>query len=392
MQKTVLSKISNEWRGGSRRDFLKLAGSYCVTPFLLSANAEANPGFVIRKAPLVRLPGAKNPDPHKKEGVTDCNSPSHWVNNTLYVFGSLLQPWRTSGPDLFHLKPVSEVEELQFDNPELKRLSIWIESSHQDEDGRLYGWIHNELPNLCRKSGGVGPAGYPAVVRMGALRSDDNGLTWKDLGFIIEDPASSILCDTEDTWYAGGMGDFCVLPDRAREWFYFFFAHYGNKFEDQGLCLARMRYGDRDNPRTKVWMWTGVDWSEPGLGGRPKPFFPAAQDITHADGQIFWGPVVHWNTYLKKYVMFLNRIRNTKWETEGLYVSYSSDLGNPHAWSHPVKFMDREEIIHADPEHIHSGWYVEVMGTHPGETDKLAGRTVRLFVEGASIWEIEFQK
>jgi hypothetical protein len=103
----------------------------------------------------------------------------------------------------------------------------------------LYGWFHNEVPYLC----GKGPsdlAAYPVVVRIGAMSSNDNGLHWKDLGFVLEASATSILCDTQDRWYAGGVGDFFVLPDAAKEYLYFFFASYSNAFAEQGLCLARM--------------------------------------------------------------------------------------------------------------------------------------------------------
>jgi hypothetical protein len=145
-----------------------------------------------------------------------------------------------------------------------------------------------------------------------------------------------------------------------------------------------------DSPRKKLWMWDGRGWNEPGIGGHPRPFFPAAVDITRKDRQTFWGPSIHWSTYLKQYVMLLNRTRDTSWATEGLYASYSRDLGNPAAWSEPVKFMDGEEATHADPAKTGNGWYVQAMGTGKGETDKLAGRSARLFVDGTSRWEILF--
>jgi hypothetical protein len=90
--------------------------------------------------------------------------------------------------------------------------------------------------------------------------------------------------------------------------------------------------------------------------------------------------------------MLLNRVKNTAWATEGLYVSYSRDLGDPNSWSKPVKFMDGQDAIHADPEgREKNGWYVQAMGTKKGETDKLAGRNPRLFVDGVSRWELDFR-
>ena len=41
---------------------------------------------------------------------------------------------------------------------------------------------------------------------------------------------------------------------------------------------------------------------------------------------------------------------------------------------------------------LNNGWYPQVIGTAKGETDKLAGRTARLFLGGLSNLEIEFVK
>jgi hypothetical protein len=39
-----------------------------------------------------------------------------------------------------------------------------------------------------------------------------------------------------------------------------------------------------------------------------------------------------------------------------------------------------------------NGWYPQIIGTAKGETDKLAGRTARLFLGGLSNCEITFLK
>lgn len=41
---------------------------------------------------------------------------------------------------------------------------------------------------------------------------------------------------------------------------------------------------------------------------------------------------------------------------------------------------------------FNNGWYPQVIGTAKGETDKLAGRTARLFLGGLSNFEIVFLK
>jgi hypothetical protein len=58
-------------------------------------------------------------------------------------------------------------------------------------------------------------------------------------------------------------------------------------------------------------------------------------------------------------------------------------LANPTGWTLPQKILDSA----GDDR-----WYPQVLGMDKarGETDKLAGRSARLFVRGLSRWEIEF--
>jgi hypothetical protein len=140
------------------------------------------------------------------------------------------------------------------------------------------------------------------------------------------------------------------------------------------------------------------EWNEPALGGRATPVFPASVDLTRRDGQTFWGPAIHWNTYLEQYAMVLNRAKDTLWTTEGIYISFSHELGNPEGWSKPQKMMDREEAIHEDVgigwygEQDQPAWHGQVVGTGRGETNTLAGRVARFFLQGESKWEIEFER
>jgi hypothetical protein len=349
--------------------------------------ARPLPSVTLSSAELVKFPGGYNPN-RKGDFLADCNSPSYWIGNKLYLFNSWEQPWRSSGLDLFHLARGAPVD---FDNQELKKLWIWMESIWQDEDGSLYGWFHNEWPNHCPPREGYIP-GYPIIARIGALRSRVDGARWEDLGFVIQNSHQAITCDTEDYWYAGGAGDFFVIPDRKKAYFYFFFTNYSKFFSEQGLCLARMKYSDRNEPAGKVWIWYKGKWNEPALGGHATPIFPATVDLTRKEGQTFWGPVIHWNTSLEEYVMVVNRTLDTRWNTEGLYVSFNRDLDDPKGWSTPQKSMGRDQATHAGPEKTGNGWYVQVMGTEKGQTDKVAGRKVRLFVDGESRWEITFRK
>ena len=95
----------------------------------------------------------------------------------------------------------------------------------------------------------------------------------------------------------------------------------------------------------------------------------------------FWGPSVHWNTYLGHYVMLLNRARDEQFNNEGLYVAFARTLDDPDAWSAPRKLMDR------------GFWYPQVAGLEErAGTDKLAGQRARFFISGESRHYIEFQK
>jgi hypothetical protein len=143
-----------------------------------------------------------------------------------------------------------------------------------------------------------------------------------------------------------------------------------------------MALKDISAPVGKVTKWRNGNWTEPGLGGRVTPIFPVRIDWHRADADAFWGPSVHWNTYLRQWVMLLNRAKDKDWNQEGIYVSFNRDLSNPRGWSEPTK------ILEGDMKDVH--WYPQVLGTEARGTDKLAGRTARLFVKGKSRWEITF--
>jgi hypothetical protein len=102
-------------------------------------------------------------------------------------------------------------------------------------------------------------------------------------------------------------------------------------------------------------------------------------DWMRADCDAFWGPSIHWNTHLKRYVMLLNRAKGTGWVQEGVYVSFSAKLDDPRRWSQPQKILDGGR------------WYPQVIGD-PAErgTDKLAGKTARLYLSGISEHEVVF--
>jgi hypothetical protein len=331
------------------------------------------PTLELREVPLMQFRGANSPAPGQP-GETDCNSPLHWDRDTLFLFNSAGQPWRSSGSDLFDLSR----SYIRSEYNTKANGGRWIECTWKADDGMLYGWYHHEPSGVCPEK----PLTAPVI---GAVRSTDNGANWQDLGVIIEAPVGTLFCDTKNRYFAGGNGDFCVMLDRRSSVLYLFFSTYGGDLAEQGVAVARMNWSDRNVPVGRVWKWHRGNWSEPGLGGRATPFLKAEVDWAAEDATAFWGPSVHWNSHLKQYVMLLNRARDFAWTQEGVYVAFSTRLADPRKWSAPEKILDG---LRADE------WYPQVVGLDAAaaETDKLAGKKARLFVRGASRWEIEFRR
>jgi uncharacterized membrane protein len=144
--------------------------------------------------------------------------------------------------------------------------------------------------------------------------------------------------------------------------------------------------------------WYKGGWTEPALWGHVTPVFPSSIDYHRADGSMFWGPAIHWNTYLKTYVMFLNHAIDTKLTQDGIYISFNRNVGDPAGWTEPRKVLDRPEILKTmagakvSPTKLNNGWYPVVIGTEKGETDKVVGRSGRFFMAGLSRKKVTFLK
>ncbi|HSV73287.1 MAG TPA: hypothetical protein VLH79_05960 [Chthonomonadales bacterium] len=344
-----------------------------------AAAAPACSARVVPAAPL-RFPGALIHG-QGRPGETDCNSPVHWSGDQLYIFNSAGDPYRATGTSILHLEP--DPTPCSYDNTVSG--ARWIESTYRHPDGTLYGWYHNEPLGVCPDRRDL-PLTAP---RIGAAHSQDDGATWRDLGFVLEAPPHTLRCDTLNGYFAGGNGDFCVVVDRRRQWVVFLFSTYWD-FEEQGVAVARMRHADLVAPVGKVSKWRHGRWSEPGIGGRVTPIHRASVDWHRADCDAFWGPSVHWNSHLSTYVMLLNRAIDRTWKQEGVYWSTCPTLARPEAWTRPEKLMDHAEL--APAMEGAPGWYPQVVGLDPRrrETDTLAGRRARLFVHGRSRWEVLF--
>lgn len=351
----------------------------CVAAWMVlmagCASPQGIPRAVVKNAPPYRLPGVP-----VKDGATDmdCNCPAHWDGDRMYIFYSCDHPFRSAGADLFHQSRPSDRTE--YDNAVTwKDGGRWIESTCRAEDGLLYGWYHNEPHPMCGKEHWTAP-------RIGAVVSSDNGMHWKDLGIVLTVPSDSLNCESQNYYFCGGNGDFCVNLDNDGKYLYFFISTYNKDVREQGVAVARMAYADRNAPVGRVMKWYQGRWSEPGLGGHVTPIYTPKIDWHSENCDVLWGPSVHWNTHIQQWVMLLNRAKDKDWSQEGIYVSFSPDLSQPRQWSEPKKILD------GDMKTVH--WYPQVIGMNASarETDKRADRVARLFVKGTSNWEIVFLK
>ena len=314
----------------------------------------------------------------------DSNSPSFWslvdgVNQLHVVNSSDGRRQMSRGPTLNQLALAHEMTcTTECDGRR------WLEAILQDVDGTLYGYYHGE-PNLiaCETPGKTAP-------RIGAARSRDGGYTWEDLGVVLEAPAGTEQCDSPNYYFVGGIGDVSVILDERHVDVYFFFSAYPADLSGQGVAVGRMLWADRDAPQARAAVWDQGVWRYPSVDATGVTHYPAAHPILHAQiswhdpsGRVdaFWGPSVHWNTYLNQYVMLLNRSSDSNFTSEGIYVAFAPGLEDPTQWTAPRKIL------------AGGTWYPQVLGLAPGSgTDKVAGQVARFFNGGVSTYSIVFQR
>jgi hypothetical protein len=339
-----------------------------VAALAMAQAPRARPLAVLESAPRLAFPAE-----------TDSNSPAFWrLRNgvtTLNVLNSTGAPTLSSGRDLNDLAVVraSGMEGAQAGG-------WWMEAVVPDYRQVLYGYYHNEQPNVC-------PGSSKSAPRIGAAKSYDGGRSWIDLGFIIEAASGSAWCQSANKYFVGGVGDCSAVLDADRQWLYIFFSAYPRDVEGQGVAVARMRWSDRDSPAGSVAIWNHGVWQYPRTEDGTivyepaTPVFRTASSFHARNTDGFWGPSVHWNTFLKQYVMLLNRARDGDFAQEGIYLSTSTSLDDPASWSAPLRILSGGR------------WYPQVIGMEAGSgSDRLAGERARLFVSGVSQHEIVFQQ
>jgi hypothetical protein len=345
----------------------------------LGAQEEARPVPTVRVVSASRL---------MIPGRIDSNTPLVWSAPdgvpqlvALTSWGGV--PVRSSGSSLERLQPGEPVAFTTHPGH-----GVWMEAIVPDDVGTWYGYYHHERP--------ADDCGRPdrQLPRIGAARSVDQGHTWEDLGIVIDAPPDSRACDSANRYVLGGVGDVSVALDDTAQNLYLFFSQYGRQPELQGVAVARLAWADRDAPIGKVAIWnagvwlpatpvmsedfeTVLEWTYPAGTPLAPAHRPFHDGVTTAD--VFWGPSVHWNTYLEQYVMLLGRARDEQFNQDGIYVSFSPTLADPSQWTAP------REILNG------GGWYPQVVGTEPSTgTDRLADRRARLFITGRSEHIIEF--
>ncbi len=330
--------------------------------FLFAATVAAQTGQV-RSAPLLRYPSS----------VVDGNSPGLWVDGKLKVYTSTGNLLKMSG---------SDYQSLYMDVPPLIDTSahqpMWIESVWRDpEDGVVYGWYHHEPGGYCPGRGLTMPS-------IGALISRDGGDTFEDLGIVLSS-GDAPNCSAQNGFFAGGHGDFSVILDQKGEYFYFLFDNYGGAASTQGVTMARLAFEHRADPKGHIFKYHAGQWEQEGIGGRTTPVLPVKVGWERSNTDAFWGPSVSWNAYARRYVIMLNRACcRPEWPQEGVYISYADDIANPSSWTTPVKILTPAQIGFAP------GFYPQLVGMNPGESDSLTGQVSRIYVKGISRWELVF--
>jgi hypothetical protein len=344
--------------------------------------AQSTPAIVPRAelsaAPIVRF-----------TGNVDSNSPSFWqrVGSLSWVFiltSTAGQPSLSFGPQLGRLSTATPIAIKPWPGG-----GVWMEAMVAADDGTLYGYYHNEMAaTMCR-----GESRTKMIPRIGAVRSRDRGATWEPLGIVLEAPPGTFDCRTNNVYFVGGVGDFSVRLDPDSRDLYFFYSQYIRFDRLQGIGVARLAWADRDNPSGKIMVWNSRTWLPARtiplddevrvIYPAAVPIFPAVEPWHDDDTEVdaFWGPSVHWNTYLEQYVMLLNHAKDSAWSQEGIYISFAPRLDDPSLWTKPVKILDG------------GIWYPQVMGLEDGSgTDKVAGRQARFFMGGVSQHLIQFTK
>lgn len=370
-------KSSSSWSriSSSQRRLARLRRAGFAVVALVVATAQAaprTPSARLFSAPKFNLPAeidSSNPAVWSLvDGVERLFVISTWGGVPIRASGGTLETLRADGPVAFSSHPGD---------------GVWMEAIIPDESGAWYGYYHHERPaDSCGRHDRQLP-------RIGAMKSSDNGLTWEDLGIVLDAPRGSEACESSNRFVLGGIGDVTAALDADHKDVYLYFSQYTREGSSQGVAAARIAWADRDAPAGKASVWNDGAWLparesvDADLGWEypsGTPLVRSSRPFHDRSGtnDVFWGPSIHWNTYLQQYVMLLNRAKDDQFGQDGIYVAFAATL-DPTQWSAPVKILSG------------GGWYPQVIGSETGVgTDRTAAKRARFFITGKSERMIEF--
>ena len=355
-----------------------VAGLCALTLVTARAQQERTPTARLVRAPRVAVPAA-----------VDSNVSMAWdlVDGTwrLFAFPSAGGvPMRLEGAGIDAMQQTGPLEIIGPGH------GIWFESIIPDDSGAWYGYYHHEVPAF--------ECGRPdrSIPRIGSARSLDRGVTWQDLGPVLEAPPGSAACGSANRYVIGGVGDVSALLAPGATDLFLYYSQYSRVPSEQGVMVARLAWADRESPSGKLTIWHDGVWLPARLvraaaDGVPAAWeFPSGTPLVRvtqpwhdSNGAVdaFWGPSIHWNTYLEQYVMLVNRAKNEYYNSEGIYVAYTRDPSDPRSWTRPQKILNGGE------------WYPQVAGLETATgTDRQAAQRARFFMTGRSEHYIEFTR
>lgn len=307
---------------------------------------------------------------------TDSNSPLLRAAGRTLCFVSHYQP---RGHTLRSVEagarwPRGAFEPVRLVDDPAPEIGKWIQSVWRDPAGDLYGWYHAE--EAVPASGG-----RLFLPHLGALRSEDEGGSWRLLGPLLQAGAGEVDPGYRNGFLAGGYGDFCTIADRAGRWFYLHLSSYGPEEPGQGVGVLRYPIAARAAPRG-LELWQSGGWRPLVQGARLRPIFGVRRGWRHRDPAAWWGPAVHYNRFLERYVMLLNWTEGGDADIvqRGVFISFNADLAEPTGWSSP-------RLVVRD-----GSWYPQLIGEGPDEGDTLAGAAPRFFMSGYSAWTVRFSR
>jgi hypothetical protein len=260
----------------------------------------------------------------------DCNTPVLGEDGRLLAFPAHFRPighsLRRAGAAPFAF-PGPPVPVVIVDDPD-PGVGKWIESVWRAPDGALYGWYHAERPAPCPRR--------ITTYAVGALVSHDDGARWRHLGVVLEPRPDEIDCAFDNGWFAGGYGDFTVVPDGDGTHFLLHLTSYHAADTAQGIVVARYPTAARDRPAGKLEWWTEGGW-RPRHAAPPRPVIRPVRGWRHPDPDAHWGPAVHHNRDIDRWVMLLNRTAGGDRDLvqREIAVSFNRDPVDPAGWSPP---------------------------------------------------------